>query len=206
MRNIPLLLIAMLVLGGCAGFPFDFFASKNTAIWTDLDLAHAALQEGNPDEAEAYLIRTLDVAEGKERTAAMLLLAEAKLQKNQPDRAQSLAQEVLATDAKSSAAHEILGKAALKQGDYGRAEAAFVTALATPKLAKPDRRRLEDLTSVARGLSAYAQADPAGARAQWERIHHDKLRTTVTATVRQKAGSAPALAKKSDPLPWRPNR
>lgn len=146
----------------------------------DLALGEAALDSGS----FAWAQNELEAARRKADEAGLddprvdLLLAEAELQGGDLARARTLAERWAEDPVAGAYAAEILGKAALREGDFEAAETQLRAARSghgDPR----DRERAEDLASLTRGLAAYASGDLAGARASWDQIADAALKSEI---------------------------
>ncbi len=111
-----------------------------------------------------------------------LLDAELKLQDGQVLEALSVAQAVAERCGRHSvargAAEELIGKCALRQGQYDAAVEHFVMADSLYGDAD-DKQRVGDLMKLAQGLSFYALGNLDDARAAWTTIHDSRLRDAL---------------------------
>lgn len=116
-----------------------------------------------------------------------LLMAEAQLKAGKPHLAVALAAEVLEADGAHPGANEVAGKALLKLERYDEAEQRFLAAQRAYSADEPEHRRLEDYLRFARGLNAYAAADPDVAFRYWRSIEDPQLRFALDQAVRTAA-------------------
>jgi len=160
-----------------------------------LTRAENALREGDVERAERVLNESFSVAEecGANTGAGKLLLAEAKLQKG--DFSTSLVEvnsvlEAGNTDPATAArAKEIIGKIAIRQGEFAVAQTHLSGAERTYD-SESDRRRVADLIALARGLTAYSKGDIAVARKYWHSIMDAELRFSIDQCVQDAASAA----------------
>ena len=168
-------------LTGCKSAPIAAYNQEIT-------LAHKALTESEPEEARQRILQAKEIADGTDidTTSAQLLLAETKLKSGKPIEAAGIVQEILKETPRHPRANEILGKACIQDGQFARAEEYLCKAKAAYAEAA-DRRRVEDLMSLARGLAAYGEGDLAVARKYWASIRSANLRYAVDVAVKTEA-------------------
>lgn len=179
MRSGYAVMLAIVVGAGCASA-----RPAGTNAWIELGQARRALEQNEPDRALAHLERARTASGGWQSHVITLMLAEIRLHQNDAPDALSLASSILEQDGSNAAAREIAGKALLKLGRFHDATEALLTAQAAYRRASLEHQQLEDLIRLARGLDAYAQADPSMARQRWEGIQDPQLRASLERAVR----------------------
>jgi predicted Zn-dependent protease len=183
MRTRPAVLLTLLVAVGCASYG-QRAGPADTNAWIELGQARHALEQNEPERALAHLERARTASGGRQSQVITLMLAEIRLHQNDAPDALSLASSILEHDGSNAAAREIAGKALLKLGRFRDAEDALLTAQAAYQRASSEYQQLEDLVRLARGLDAYAQANPSMARQRWEGIQDPELRSSLERAVR----------------------
>jgi predicted Zn-dependent protease len=169
-----------LLTGGCASGP-------QTGADVELRLAAQSIEAGRPDHAEFWLERARLKYRGEAPEYVTLLSAEAKLRRGQTAEALAAADEVLAEDPMHAVANEVAGKVLLRMERFADAEQRFLAAQTAFAPGSAESQRLEDYIRLARGLDAYAKADPAVARQHWESIADAQLRYSVDESLREEA-------------------
>ena len=157
-----LLVVAVGMLAGCQ--------QGNEQYSMTLHEARTALCEGTPEKAERLLAEAERVAVKhniQQTVDAKLLRAESKLAQGDLAEALNLAREVQTEKnmplESGARAEEIIGKAALRQGQFGKAQDSFIAAQRSYG-SDGDKKRIIDLIQLSRGLAAYSQGDVDGAR------------------------------------------
>lgn len=165
------------LLAGCGG---------QKAYNLELRNAHGALQAGFPELAETHLGKAGKIAADRKLPPdgrAMLLLAEARLQNDEPDTARALAQQVAETHVpgtrRRAQAEEVIAKADIRQGRFGEAREHLIEADRS-YTAEPDHRRVADLLHLVRGLEAYARGQTTEARQHWRAIDDAELKLSIS--------------------------
>jgi len=166
-------LVVLAVASGCGTSAQVRYSGKLAA-------AHSALVDEQPVLAAKLVEEAQEIASANkiEDTDARLLLAEARRVEGKNIQAFNAVQEVLKRDSANGMGNEIMGKLLLKEGKFGEAEQRFQTARSGCKDATT-KRRLDDLINLARGLRAYADADPQVAKKYWAAISDADLRFSV---------------------------
>ncbi len=176
--HVPLL-AAVLLAAGCASTQRGGAAADG-----QVQLAIRALEAGQGDQALARLEKVRPAFSGEDGDYLTLLMAEAYLIKGEPMEALALAHEVLEERPDDPRANEVAGKSLLQMDKFADAEVRFIDAQAQVASGSPSYQRLEDLINVARGLQAYAKADPAGARLHWDSIADPQILFQVNEAIR----------------------
>ena len=183
MRTGHAVMLTLLVAVGCSSYG-QRAGQGDTSAWIELGQARLSLESGEADRALAHLERARAASGGGQPKVITLMLAEIRLHQNRAPAAFSLASSILEQDGSNAAAREIAGKALLKLGRFDDAAEAFLTAQAVYQRTSLEYQQLEDLIRLARGLDAYAQADPSMARQRWEGIQDRQLRASLERAVR----------------------
>lgn len=176
--HVPLLAAALLA-AGCASPQRGGAAADG-----QVQLAIRALESGQGDQALARLEKVRPTFTGEDADYVTLLMSEAYLVKGETMEALALAREVLDERPDDPRANEVAGKCLLQMDKFADAEQRFVAAQSEVAAGSPSDRRLEDLVNVARGLQAYAKADPALARQHWDSIADPQIRFQVDEAIR----------------------
>ncbi len=179
MRSGYAVMLAIVVGAGCASA-----RHVDTNAWIELGQARRAVEQNDPDRALKHIERARMASGGRQSQVITLMLAEIRLHQNDALDALSLASSVLEEDGSNAAAREIAGKALLKLGRFRDAAEGLLTAQAAYQRTSLEYQQLEDLIRLARGLDAYAQANPSMARQRWEGIQDPQLRDSLERAVR----------------------
>ncbi len=179
-RSLSMVTAAMLILPlliGCQGATARYQA--------ELARAHHALEIGHTGQASRALASANTIAQQHDLTRAVahdLLEAEVHLQDGDALTALSITQQVASSAPSHSIeramAEEIIGKSAVRHGDFDAALTHFATAAALYETGA-DHQRIADLTRLARGLSAYATGDLGTAQEEWSGIMNEDLRSAL---------------------------
>jgi tetratricopeptide (TPR) repeat protein len=169
-------LIALGVLAGCGG-------QEKYAL--EVRSARDSLERNFPEKAEVHLARADQLAEKYDLVPApdaTLLKAEARIQLKDLATAEALAagvaEEYVPGTRPRAQAEEILGKIAIRRGDFRGAMHHLVQADRSYESAG-DKQRVADLLLLAGGLEAYGRGQMAEARRTWEKISDPRLRVAI---------------------------
>jgi tetratricopeptide (TPR) repeat protein len=179
MRTTCALVLGAALAGGCASTPTAVPNAER-----EIALAQGALAAGEIELALLRLEKARLAYRGPDPEYLTLLMAEAHLLGDDPAEALGLAAEVLEADGAHPAANEVAGKALIRLERYEDAEQRFLSAQRAYSADEPGYRRLEDYLSFARGLNAYARADPEVAQRYWQAIEDPQLRYSLDQAVR----------------------
>lgn len=152
---------------------------------TNLQAAHEALQSGELSAAQERLRLAEEYAVENEisPTSDLLLMqAETQLALGHLGSAGEIAEDALAsTEANAhdqARAQEVLGKIALRQGQFSEAQSRL-SAAERGYESQEDRVRIADLIHLARGLASYGEGDIEVARRYWRDIQDPDLRHSM---------------------------
>lgn len=168
-----LVLMAVVLAGGC-------FRSAQVKYDAKLKSAKESLVSGDVAGANRHLSDAAVLAKekGLDRTETTLLLAESALHSGDSFEAIRLAQEAQTDDPGNPRAEEIVGKALLKAGRFSEAQRSL-DAARSGYTRQADIQRIDDLLSIAKGLTSYSEGDPEVARQYWLGIEDVAARHSV---------------------------
>lgn len=169
-------LLAIGVLAGCGG-------QEKYAL--EVRGARDSLERNFPEKAEVHLARAQKLAEKYDLVPspdATLLKAEARIQLKDLATAEALATGVAETYVPGTRpraqSEEILGKIAIRRGDFRGAMYHLVQADRSYE-SSGDKQRVADLLLLVQGLEAYGRGQMTVARQTWEKISDPKLRVAI---------------------------
>ena len=181
MKHTIFLLIGFSWLAGCQATSYHYTQK--------LQQAHWALQSGRIEQAQKLLAEASSIASDKEITEtveAPLLQAELLLAKGDLEEALATIKSVQSrpdVDSLDTArVEEILGKIALRQGNFKEAQEHLLIAEKSYPQQK-DQLRVADLVILVRGLTAYGKGDLKVAQRYWQSISNVEMRHAIDQVV-----------------------